>query len=202
MELLKTVKRNITGSDKLFDIYKCTVDEVDTFESSSGKQMIAAKTEGRTFKGLYNKWVYDYLCSNEGEESFIVLWRAPKGDSMLAYVKDIWKEHLEGTYNVEVPFTDKAYEVDNTDAFVYMWVNTESDKKYIGKHKGTISDGYICSSQDMLAEYAVNPDCFIRTILAYGSDQAMLELETMLLLQLKTKQSPFYYNMSTNLRLN
>lgn len=202
MELLKTVKKNITGSDKLFDIYKCTVDEVDTFESASGKQMIAARTEGQTFKGLYNKWVYDYLCENEGEESFIVLWRAPKGDSMLAYVRSIWEEHLQNIYNVEVPFTDKAYETQSTDAFVYMWVNTVTDKKYIGKHKGTIADGYICSSQDMLAEYAANPSHFLRTVLAYGSDQEMLELETILLLQLRTSQSPFYYNMSNNLRLN
>jgi hypothetical protein len=83
-----------------------------------------------------------------------------------------------------------------------MWVNTVTDKKYIGKHKGTIADGYICSSQDMLAEYAANPSHFLRTVLAYGSDQEMLELETILLLQLRTSQSPFYYNMSNNLRLN
>jgi len=202
MELLKTVKKNITGSDKLFDIYKCTVDEVDTFESATGKQMMCAKTGGQSFKGLYNKWVYDYLCENEGEESFIVLWRAPKSDPMLAYVRSIWEEHLQGIYNVEVPHTEAAYEVDTNAAYVYMWINTVTDKKYIGKHKGTLADGYICSSQDMLADYYANPEHFIRTILAYGSDQEMLELETMMLLQLKTSKSPFYYNLSNNLRLS
>jgi len=201
MELIKTVKKFISGSDKLFDIYKCTVEEADTFESATGKQMVSAKVGDITFKGLYNKWVYEHLCDNEGSESFIVLWRAPKGEPMLAYVKDVWIEHTQGIYNVEVPTATEAYNNDG-EAFVYMWVNVETDKKYIGKHKGKPDDGYICSSTSLLSEYNDQPEKFYRTILAFGTDQEMLELETMLLLQLKTRMSPEYYNMSNNLYLN
>jgi hypothetical protein len=81
-----------------------------------------------------------------------------------------------------------------------MWVNKDTDKKYIGKHRGKPDDGYVCSSESLMTEYNECPSRFIRTILAYGSDQEMLELETIMLLQLKTRMSPLYYNLSNNLR--
>jgi len=62
------------------------------------------------------------------------------------------------------------------------------------------SNEYICSSETMLADYDDNPHRFIRTILACGTDQEMLELETMLILQLKATKGSRYYNMSNNLR--
>ena len=40
MNHIKTVKRFVAGSHKFFDIYECTVDEVDTYTSSTGKAMV------------------------------------------------------------------------------------------------------------------------------------------------------------------
>ena len=41
---------------------------------------------------------------------------------------------------------------------------------YIGKHLGSINDGYICSSKMMLRDYKKNPDHFKRRILHYFID--------------------------------
>lgn len=199
MQLLKTVKRRVAGSEKLFDIYSCTVDEVESYKSSTDKSMIRVLIEGEEYTGLNNRWVYDFLCENEGSPSFVVLWRAPKGKPMVAYVKEIWQEHLQGIYNVEVNPETNAYCNDSKEAFVYMWINKDDDRKYIGTHTGKPDDGYVCSSDALLEEYNECPTRFIRTILAYGTTQEMIELETIMLLQLKTRMSPMYYNLSNNL---
>jgi len=199
MNLIKTVKRWVAGTDKLFDIYECTVDEVDEYTSDSGKSMVKVTIGDTEYSGLHNKWVYDYLCANEGEPSFVVMWRAPKGKPMVAYVKEIWQDHINGEYNDEVPTETNAYS-NSGESFVYLWTNKDTDRKYIGKHKGTADDGYVCSSESLIAEYNECPSRFIRTILAYGTDQEMHELETQLILTLKATRSHLYYNMSNNLR--
>jgi len=201
MNLIKTVKRWVAGSEKYFDIYECTVDEVESYTSDSGKGMVRVKIGDFTYSGLYNKWVYDYLCENEGSPSFVVMWRAPKGTPMVAYVKEIWQDHINGVYNVEVPAETNAFS-NNAEAFVYLWINKDNDKKYIGTHKGSVDDGYIASSETFLADYNESPTRFIRSILAYGSQQEMYELETKLLLDLKTRMSNMYYNLSNNLRVD
>jgi hypothetical protein len=160
--------------------------------------MVKIKVGDTEYTGLHNKWVYEHLCENEGSTSFVVMWRAPKGKPMVAYVKEIWQDHINGVYNVEVPSETNAYNPSG-ESFVYLWVCKDTDRKYVGKHKGTADDGYVASSETFLAEYNECPSRFIRTILAYGSDQEMLELETILLLQLKTRMSPLYYNLSNNL---
>lgn len=199
MNLIKTVKKFVTGTDKYFDIYECTVDEVESYTSDSGKSMIRIKVNEVEYSGLYNKWVYEYLCENEGTPSFVVMWRAPKGKPMLAYLKELWQNHLNGVNDGEVSSESDAYSPSG-ESFVYLWINKDTDRKYIGKHKGTADDGYICSSESMLEEYNDCPSRFIRTILAYGTDQEMHELETMLLLQLKASKSELFYNLSNNLR--
>lgn len=200
MNLVKTVKRFVSGSHKLFDIYECTVDEVESYKSSTDKDMVKVTIEGKEYTGLRNKWVYEYLCANEGTPSFIVLWRAPKGDPMVTYVKEIWQDHIKGEYNIEVAQETDAYCVKNEEAFCYLWINKDDDTKYIGIHTGKPDDGYICSSSQLLLEYSEYPTRFIRTILAYGSTSDMLELETMLIMQLKATKSPLYLNLSNNLR--
>jgi hypothetical protein len=197
MEYVTTVKRFVAGSYKFFEIYKCTVSEVENYTSPTDKQMTRIKVGNEEYSGLYNKVVYEMLCANEGSESFIVLWKAPKGKPMLAYVKSIWEEYAAGKL-VDAPAIDNSKVVEG-ESFVYLWINKDTQMKYIGKHKGLTDDGYICSSESFLAEYNEAPSRFFRTILAYGSDQEMLELETMLLLQLKTRMSPLYYNLSNNL---
>lgn len=199
MEYLKRVKKFVAGSDKFFDLYSCIVDEVEEYMSDTGKQMIRIKVGDDEYVGLYNKWVYDFLCENEGQESFIVLWNAPKGKKMVAYVKELWQNHLEGKDLEEVP-NDTDPSTPFGEAFVYMWINKDDGRKYIGTHKGDANDGYIASSELFMEDYNNSPSRFIRTILAYGSQQEMYELETKLLLDLKTRMSPMYYNMSNNLR--
>lgn len=199
MNLIKTVKRWVSGSEKIFDIYECTVDEVEAYTSDTGKSMVRVKIGEFTYSGLHNKWVYEYLCSNEGQPSFVVMWRAPKGSPMVAYVKEIWQDHIDGKETGIVPQETEAYS-NSGESFVYLWTNKDTDKKYIGKHKGTANDGYVASSESFLADYNECPQRFIRTILAYGSDQEMHELETMLILQLRATKSHLYYNMSNNLR--
>jgi hypothetical protein len=198
MNLIKTVKRWVAGDDKLFDIYECTVDEVEQFTSESGKSMIRIKVGDKEFSGLYNKWVYEHLCENEGQPSFIVLWRS-KNKPWVAYVKEIWQDHIKGEYNVEVSPTTSTYS-SSGESFVYLWVSKSTEKKYIGKHKGAIDDGYVGSGTTFLEAYNECPQDFKRTILAYGTDDEMHELETMLLLQLRALKSDMYFNLSNNLR--
>jgi len=201
MNLIKTIKRWVAGSDKIFDIYECTVSEVEAYTSDSGKSMVKITIGDTEYTGLHNKWVYEYLCENEGSQSFVAMWRAPKGKPMVAYVKEIWQDHINGVSDSEVPAETTAYP--NTgEAFVYLWINKDNGKKYIGTHKGSDDDGYIASSETFLADYNESPSRFIRSILAYGSQQEMYELETKLLLDLKTRMSPLYYNMSNNLSGN
>ena len=199
MKLVNTITKFVAGSNKYFDIFECKVDEVEAYTSASDKLMIKVTIDGTKYSGLHNKWVYDFLCENEGTDSFVVMWRAPKGDHMLAYVKDIWVNHLEGNDKNEAIKEEDIPSREEGEAFVYMWVD-QNDKKYIGKHKGSTSDGYICSSEKVLEEIENNPANFTRTILAYGTDEEMLELETMLIMQLKATRSSMYYNLSNNLR--
>ena len=201
MNLIKTVKRWVSGSEKIFDIYECTVDEVEAYTSDTGKSMVKVKINGEEYNGLHNKWVYEYLCANEGQPSFVVMWRAPKGKPMVAYVKDIWKDHLEGKETGVVPKETEAYS-NSGESFVYLWINKDDYRMYIGKHKGTTDDGYVASSESFLEEYNENPQRFFRTILAYGTDAEMHELETQLLITLKAKRSHLYYNMNNNLSGN
>jgi hypothetical protein len=199
MNLIKTVKRWVAGGDKLFDIYECTVDEVEEFTSDSNKTMTRIKVGDKTFEGLYNKWVYEHLCENEGTPSFVVLWRS-KGKPFVAYVKEIWQDHLKGEYHTEVPTTSDNSGSGSSEAFVYCWISKSTDRKYIGTHKGTTDDGYIGSGEEFLKAYNEFPQDFKRTILAYGSQQEMYELETQLLLLLKAVNSDMYLNLTANLR--
>jgi hypothetical protein len=195
MNYIKTVQRLVAGSIKHFDIIECTVDAVDTETSNSGKKMVTIEVEAKTYKGLYNEWVYNFLCEHEGSPSFIVLWKAPKGDPMVAYVKAIWQNHLIGQ-------DDAPPEAPVEDAFVYMWVNKDDDRKYIGKHCGSPDDGYIASSDSFLREYNESPSRFVRTILFTGTDDEVNQVETALLLSLKAGHSDKYYNLSYNMTGN
>ena len=157
--------------------------------------MVRVKIGEFTYSGLHNKWVYEFLCDNEGSPSFVVMWRAPKGNPMVAYVKDIWMEHLNGETTGEVPAETNAYS-NSGESFVYLWTNKDTDRKYIGKHKGTTDDGYVCSSESLIAEYNECPSRFIRTILAYGTDEEMHGLETQLILTLRATKSHLYFHLS------
>jgi len=200
MNYVKTVKKYVSGSDKFFDIFECTVDEVEETLDSKGRKSIRIKVGDQEYKGLHNKSVFEFLVENEGTPSFVVLWKSNKGNHMLTYAWELWKDYRDGVTTNDVDLhTEKVLE-DSGEAFVYLWINLENDMKYLGTHKGTASDGYICSNDRFLKEYEEDPDRFIRTILAWGSQREMHELETILLLQLGAATGSGWYNLSNNLR--
>lgn len=84
------------------------------------------------------------------------------------------------------------------EAFVYCWTDTLTGKLYVGSHKGSDSDGYVCSSKYMLAEYSNRPNDFVRTVLAHGKYQDVLKLETKILQSVDAAKSENYYNMHNN----
>ena len=195
MKLIKTVKRYVSGSDKLFDVLSCKVSNVDIVKDRSDRKTISVDVEGVNYKGLYSKKVYEYLCEQEDQEdTLVVMWQAPKGDYMLCYLWKLWEEQLDGSstdYYVKEP-------TEEPESFLYLWVNRENDKKYLGKHKGTLHDSYVCSSDAMKYDFFNTPEKFIRTILAQGTDAEMSNLETTLIKALNASSSPLFYNLANN----
>jgi hypothetical protein len=202
MQYVKTLKKFVAGSDKFFDVFTCTVDEVDEVLDSKGRRQIEIKVGDQTFKGMYNKKVLDFLLAHEGESSFIVLWKSNKSNYLISYAWELWDAYDRSLTDYDSCITqNKKKETGKSrEAFIYMWINLEDDRKYIGTHKGDSEDGYICSNERLLAEYNAAPYMFRRTILAYGTQSEMLELETILLIQLSCATGDDWYNLSNNLR--
>lgn len=80
------------------------------------------------------------------------------------------------------------------EAFTYCWTDRETNKLYIGAHKGQTDDGYVCSSKLMLQEYAIRKDDFTREIIAHGSWEGMLSFETTLLQGFDVRNDEGFYN--------
>tara|TARA_R100000306_G_C4366423_1_gene137855 strand:- start:1031 stop:1588 length:558 start_codon:yes stop_codon:yes gene_type:complete len=102
-----------------------------------------------------------------------------------------------------------------SEAFIYLWYDagwrqTEGSRYYIGKHKGEVNSGYVCSSKYMMPEWrergCKHKGCthlfgeeghhgdFHRRILAYGTDQEMFRLEKKLLKKREDQLGNRYYN--------
>lgn len=82
-------------------------------------------------------------------------------------------------------------------AFIYEWYDTLTNKKYIGVHKGTPDDGYICSSKIMLPLYKERPDTFKRKILeTFDNCTLAWKRETEILTEINAARSPEYYNQT------
>ena len=84
------------------------------------------------------------------------------------------------------------------EAFVYCWTNITNNKIYIGVHKGTQDDGYVCSSKILLKEYYESPQNFTRKILSTGSLSDMRLLESLILQSVDAANNPKYYNLHNN----
>jgi hypothetical protein len=84
------------------------------------------------------------------------------------------------------------------EAFVYCWTDTLTNKLYIGWHKGSVDDGYICSSKLMLEQYQERPHYFIRSIIGKGSAKDCKRFETVLLQSVNAKKDKQFYNQSNN----
>lgn len=81
-----------------------------------------------------------------------------------------------------------------SEAFVYCWTDHKNQKLYVGSHKGSITDGYICSSKLMLEEYTQRSQDFTRQIIAEGTWDDMFKLEGKILQALNVKDDPSFYN--------
>ena len=80
------------------------------------------------------------------------------------------------------------------DSFVYCWTDTRTNKLYVGVHKGTFDDGYICSSKVMLKEYKERQSDFKREIVATGAYKDLLKLEATILKSANAARDPMFYN--------
>lgn len=77
----------------------------------------------------------------------------------------------------------------NYEAFVYLWYHGPTKRYYLGKHKGTIDDGYSHSSSVMESWDANNPpDGWRRRILFYGTHDNCIDKEMSLLYKIKKKK--------------
>lgn len=74
-----------------------------------------------------------------------------------------------------------------------------NDRYYIGKHKGSPDDGYVCSSKYFLKEYYDRPNDFTRKIIKYGTNKQMFEYETSLLKKFNVKNNDKFYNKYDNI---
>lgn len=79
-------------------------------------------------------------------------------------------------------------------SFTYCWTDHKTNKLYVGVHKGTTTDGYICSSKKMMEQYKVRPNDFSRQIIANGNYQDMLVLEAKILASENARYNDHYYN--------
>lgn len=85
------------------------------------------------------------------------------------------------------------------ESFVYVWKDLTNNRYYIGKHKGTIDDGYICSSKYFLKEYKERPHEFVRKIIKTGTDRQMFDFESELLKKFNVKNNDKFYNKYNNI---
>lgn len=85
-----------------------------------------------------------------------------------------------------------------TEAFVYCWTDHKKNMLYIGSHKGSIGDGYVCSSKHMMKEYKIRPQDFTRQIIAEGSLDDIRKLETVLLQTVNARLNEDFYNQHQN----
>jgi hypothetical protein len=80
------------------------------------------------------------------------------------------------------------------EAFVYCWTDHLTGKLYVGVHKGSQEDGYICSSKIVKEEYKKRPKDFSRQIIAHGVYKEMVRLESSILESADAAHDEMYYN--------
>jgi len=81
------------------------------------------------------------------------------------------------------------------EAFVYCLTDHAKNMIYVGWHKGSVDDGYLCSSKTVLEEHIKRPNDFTRRIIAEGSVDDMVSLESSILEAANAKSDPTFYNM-------
>lgn len=84
------------------------------------------------------------------------------------------------------------------EAFVYCWTDHKTNKLYVGSHKGTTDDGYVCSSKHMMKEYNKRPNDFTRQIIAEGNLEDIRVLEGKILKAVSARLNEDFYNKHDN----
>jgi len=84
------------------------------------------------------------------------------------------------------------------EAFVYCWTDKLTNKLYIGSHKGSVDDGYVCSSKNMMKEYKKRPQDFSRQIVAKDTFTNIRKLESIILKSVNAALDEQFYNMHNN----
>jgi hypothetical protein len=84
------------------------------------------------------------------------------------------------------------------DAFVYCWTDHKTNKLYVGSHKGSTDDGYVCSSKHMMVEYKKRPEDFTKQIIAEGKLDDIRKLETKILQAANVRIDEQFYNKHDN----
>jgi hypothetical protein len=84
------------------------------------------------------------------------------------------------------------------EAFVYCWTDKKTNMLYVGSHKGSINDGYICSNKYMLEEYNKRPEDFNRQIIAEGDLLLMRKFEAKILQAANARLDESFYNKHAN----
>jgi hypothetical protein len=69
---------------------------------------------------------------------------------------------------------------------------------YVGSHKGSVDDGYVCSSRHMLKEYNERPEDFSRHIIAEGNLSDIRKLEAKILQAANARLDESFYNKHDN----
>jgi len=82
----------------------------------------------------------------------------------------------------------------NQEDFLYCWTDTKFNKLYVGTHKGSTEDGYVCSGKLMLEQYQSRSEDFSRKIIAKGSYDDMIALECAILRSANAAKDMDYYN--------
>lgn len=80
------------------------------------------------------------------------------------------------------------------EAFVYCWTDHKTKMLYVGSHKGTPDDGYVCSSKYMMEVYNERPEDFTRQIVAEGSYADIMKLEEAILTSVNARMNEQFYN--------
>lgn len=84
----------------------------------------------------------------------------------------------------------------NKEAFVYRWRELSTNKWYVGYHKGTVDDGYTCSSEIVKPLIETDPSNWERKVLRFGSKEEMIKLERRILKSLNARTNTNSYNRS------
>lgn len=81
------------------------------------------------------------------------------------------------------------------DSFLYCWTDKKYNKLYVGTHKGSEDDSYVCSSKMMMEQYKQRKEDFSRKIIAKGSYDDIISLESAILKFENAAKCHLYYNM-------